>query len=75
MEADLDFSLQLYTELRAKTVQVARSFDQKDWAKEAYHPEYESYTAKILLRHMLMHDFLHQYRIEQLWLTREAFLL
>ena len=61
--------------MRRKTVELARTLSPEDWRKEATQPEYEYYTAKILLRHMLMHDNLHMYRIEQLWLTREVFLL
>lgn len=75
LSMDLDEALERYTRQRFETVQLTRSFDQEVWQKEASHPEYEHYTAKILLRHMLMHDHLHLYRIEQLWLTREAFLL
>lgn len=75
MTVSLDDALERYSSLRAKTIELARSLEDKDWEKEATHPEYEQYTAKILLRHLLMHDSLHQYRIEQLWLTREAFLL
>ena len=75
MDMNLDEAIYRYTTQRNDTVQLAHSLDEQDWQKEAAHPEYEHYTAKILLRHMLMHDHLHFYRIEQLWLTREAFLL
>jgi hypothetical protein len=75
LEMDLNEALEHYTNQRFETIQLARSLAKEDWQKEASHPEYEHYTAKILLRHVLMHDHLHFYRIEQLWLTREAFLL
>lgn len=44
------------------------------WEKQAKHPEYVRYTPLIMLRHMLMHDHLHLYRIEELWLTRRELL-
>jgi hypothetical protein len=44
------------------------------WNKEARHPEYFLYTPLIMLRHILMHDHLHLYRIEDLWLTRPEYL-
>ena len=74
IKADIPGSLEHYARMRKKTVELARSLTPEDWRKEASHPQYECYTAKILLRHMLMHDYFHMYRIEQIWLTREAFL-
>jgi uncharacterized damage-inducible protein DinB len=44
------------------------------WRRTATHPEYESYTLYILTRHVLMHDHWHMYRMEELWLTRDAYL-
>lgn len=44
------------------------------WNKTASHPQYSLYTPLILLRHVLMHDHFHMYRIEELWLTEEAYL-
>lgn len=32
------------------------------------------YTPEIMLGHLVMHDQLHMYRIEELWLTRDEFL-
>jgi uncharacterized damage-inducible protein DinB len=44
------------------------------WKRSAIHPEYEAYTLYILTRHVLMHDHWHMYRMEELWLTRDAYL-
>jgi hypothetical protein len=44
------------------------------WQRTATHPEYEAYTLYILTRHVLMHDHWHMYRMEELWLTRDAYL-
>jgi hypothetical protein len=48
--------------------------DGSTWQKTGIHPEYELYSLSILGRHILMHDFWHMYRIEELWLTRDAYL-
>ncbi|MEJ2638652.1 MAG: DinB family protein [Desulfosarcinaceae bacterium] len=48
--------------------------DQGIWRRTATHPEYEVYTLTILTRHVLMHDHWHMYRMEELWLTRDAYL-
>jgi uncharacterized damage-inducible protein DinB len=45
-----------------------------DWRRTAVHPEYEAYGLAILARHILMHDHWHMYRMEEVWLTREAYL-
>lgn len=45
-----------------------------DWLRPARHPEYERYGLAILARHILMHDFWHMYRMEEIWLTTEAYL-
>lgn len=44
------------------------------WQKPAVHPEYEQYSLTILARHILMHDYWHMYRMEELWLTRTTYL-
>lgn len=46
----------------------------EDWDRSAVHPEYNRYGLFILARHILMHDHWHMYRMEELWLTREAYL-
>ena len=53
---------------------LIRSADKSIWIKEAEHPEYHIYTPYIMLRHRLMHDHFHMYRIEELWLTNEEYL-
>lgn len=44
------------------------------WHKTGRHPEYEQYSLYILVRHILMHDHWHMYRMEELWLTRDSYL-
>ncbi len=72
---DLEESLDHYARCRAETIKLAQSLSDKDWKKEALHPEYQLYTAEILLRHLLLHDGLHMFRIQQLWLTKDPYLL
>ena len=49
-------------------------FDVEHWTRKAKHKEYIEYTPYIMLRHILMHDHFHMYRIEELWLTTDEFL-
>lgn len=45
-----------------------------DWLRLAVHPEYTQYGLHIFVRHILMHDHWHMYRMEELWLTRDKYL-
>lgn len=73
-DMDLNTSLNEFVTLRKKTIEFINHFDKESWNKKGVHPEYKEYTPYILLRHMLMHDHLHMYRIEELWLTKKQFL-
>ncbi len=46
----------------------------EDWKRLAVHPEYRQYSLHIFARHIFMHDYWHMYRMEELWLTRDAYL-
>ena len=70
MEAALD----QFTRARASQLLLLESADDRTWKKRATHPEYEDYSLYILTRHVLMHDYWHMYRMEELWLTRDAYL-
>ena len=59
---------------RDKQLSLLEKADDLTWKKVATHPEYESYSLYILARHVLMHDYWHMYRVEELWLTRDAYL-
>jgi len=72
MEMDLVQALEQFEIDRREVVGLARGADASIWAKTARHPEYSLYSPYIMLRHRLMHDHLHLYRIEELWLTRDA---
>ena len=66
--------LEQFEHVRSKQVVILDSADDVAWKKTATHPEYENYSLYILTRHTLMHDYWHMYRIEELWLTRDAYL-
>lgn len=71
---DLKATLQAFHGYRRQVLDLAGGQGPGFWGKKARHPEYDEYTPAILLRHMLMHEHLHMYRIETLWLTRDAYL-
>lgn len=68
IELDLNETLSDFFKLRQSTIDLAQTFNTGDWEKEAKHPEYKKYTPYSMLRHLLMHDHLHLYKIEDMGL-------
>ncbi len=67
-------ALEQFRSWRARQVELAVSLPDAIWEREGTHPEFRRYTAGILLRHILMHDHWHMYRMEELWLTGDQYL-
>jgi hypothetical protein len=67
-------ALESFAHQRGKQITLLGKADEAAWQKTALHPEYELYSLYILVRHMLMHDHWHMYRMEELWLARDAYL-
>lgn len=63
---NLKETLNNFFTIRHQTIELAKSFDSNDWNKLAIHPEYKTYTPYIMLRHLLMHDHNHLYKIEDM---------
>ena len=66
IDLDLNKTINDFFEVRQNTIDLAKSFNKKDWHKLAQHPEYKKYTPYIMLRHLLMHDHHHLYQIEDM---------
>ena len=67
-------ALEHFATSRKKQLTLLESADDRTWQKTATHQEYEHYSLYIVARHILLHDYWHMYRMEELWLTRDAFL-
>lgn len=63
---DLKTTIDDFFAIRKRTIALAKAFDYNDWHKTALHPEYKTYTPYIMLRHLLMHDHSHLYKIEDM---------
>jgi len=59
---------------REEQLDILKDLGPEDWERAAVHPEYDQYGLFILVRHMLMHDHWHLYRMEELWLTKDEYL-
>lgn len=73
MKMDLAVQLSLFKQYRSELLKKIKSVNGSFWEKMATHPEYEVYTPYIMIRHIMLHDYLHMYRIEELWLTNPEY--
>ena len=66
LKLDLNKTISDFFKIRQRTIELAKAFNSNDWNKLAIHPEYKTYTPYIMLRHLLMHDHNHLYKIEDM---------
>lgn len=66
--------LAIFAKWRTSQIELIETCEPDLWSKSASHPEYTLYTFEILVRHILLHDGFHMYRIEELWLAKDAYL-
>lgn len=71
LNLDLDEALDQYTRERARLVKRLKELSVADWQRMAEHEEYSHYSVFIMFRHLLLHEMLHAYRIEQLMLKKD----
>ena len=71
---DIATALLQFAEYREKQLILLENAGVDIWQRTATHPEYDAYSFYILARHVLMHDYWHMYRIEELWLTKDPYL-
>ena len=71
---NMNAALDQFAHCRKNQLLLLEDAQEITWQKMAKHPEYENYSLYILTRHTLMHDYWHMYRMEELWLTKDAYL-
>ena len=71
LEVDLEQALARFERQRQQLVARLKSLRPADWQRTAEHEEYSHYSLFILFRHIVMHDMLHAYRIEECLLNKE----
>ena len=64
-----------YRVRRAEQLVLLQALPPEAWTKPAVHPEYERYDLNLVVHHLVFHEYWHFYRIEELWLTRDGYLL
>ena len=71
LDIDLDESLDRYVRERASLVERLKSLSPDEWQKTAEHEAFDHYSVWIMFRHLLNHEMLHAYRIEELLLRKD----
>ena len=71
LDVDLDEALDTYVRDRAGLVKRLKQLSVADWQRTAEHEAYRHYSVWIMFRHLLNHEMLHAYRIEELLLKKD----
>lgn len=71
LDIDLDESLDGYVRERASLVERLKTLSPNDWQRTAVHEAFDHYSVFIMFRHVLNHEMLHAYRIEELLLKKD----
>jgi DinB family protein len=71
LEIDLDESLNRYVRERAALVERLEKLSPDEWQRTAVHEAFDHYSVFIMFRHLLNHEMLHAYRIEELLLKKD----
>jgi hypothetical protein len=71
LNVDLDEALEQYVKERARVVKRLKELSAEDWQRTAEHEAFSHYSVHIMFRHLLMHEMLHAYRIDELLLKKD----
>ena len=71
LDIDLESSLARYVRERAALVTRLKELSPDEWQKTAVHEAFDHYSVFIMFRHVLNHEMLHAYRIEELLLKKD----
>ena len=71
LELDLVERLDSDVRERAALVERLRKLSPEEWQKTAEHEAFDHYSVFIMFRHLLNHEMLHAYRIEELLLKKD----
>ena len=71
LRVDLDAALDRYASERASLVKRLKGLSPEDWQRKGVHESFRQYSVWIMFRHLLNHEMLHAYRIEELLLKKD----
>ena len=71
LDIGLGESLERYAVERVALVERLKKLSPEEWRKTAVHEAFDHYSVFIMFRHLLNHEMLHAYRIEELLLKKD----
>ena len=71
LSVDLEESLDRYVRERGLVVKRLKELSAEDWQRTADHEAFSHYSVHIMFRHVLVHEMLHAYRIDELMLKKD----
>ncbi len=71
LSVNLEEALGRYVRERALVVERLKELSAEDWQRTAEHEAFSHYSVHIMFRHLLMHEMLHAYRIDELMLKKD----
>ena len=71
LSVDLDHALGRYVRERALVVKRLKELSAEDWQRAGEHEAFSHYSVHIMFRHLLTHEMLHAYWIEELMLKKD----
>ena len=71
IQIDLESALERFEQDRVRLIEQVRTLKPEEWNRTGDHEEYNYYSIFTMLRHLVLHDFFHTYRIEELLLCKD----
>lgn len=71
----IHFHLDEFEKLRNQQIALIKNAEEEVWKKSGEHPEFKKYSFDILVRHALLHDGFHMWRMEELWIKKDNLIL
>lgn len=69
----INSALKDYKRFRKQETAIIKNLDNITLDKTADHKEYIKYTIRLMISHMIYHEYWHMYRIEEIWLTKDEY--
>jgi hypothetical protein len=64
-----------FERIRNQQIELIKKAGKHVWEKTGEHPEFKKYNFDILVRHALLHDGFHMWRMEELWIKMDSMIL
>jgi uncharacterized damage-inducible protein DinB len=64
-----------FKDIRNQQITLIEKAEDRIWKRKGTHPQYKKYSFEILVRHAILHDGFHMWRMEELWIENENLIM